>query len=585
MKNEEYLHNIRHTASHLLAATVLKLWPDTKRAIGPATETGFYYDFDFSTPIREEDLSKIEDEMRKILPTWTTTTHEEVSVEEAKKRFINEPYKLELIEEFANEGKTLTIYKTGDYEDLCKGGHLEHPDKELMAFKLLSIAGAYWRGDEKNKMLTRIYGTAFPKQKALDDYLHMLEEAKKRDHKKLGPQLDLFFFDETAPGMTYWLPKGLIIYNVLYDFAREKYKKYGYQEVATPQVNKKELFETSGHWQHYRDDMFISPMSYLRGDTKEPLVGTEVFGIKPMNCPNAMTIFRQKLRSYKELPLRLAETTMLHRFELSGTLNGLFRTRQFRQDDAHIFMTSEHVKSEFENILHMIEALYSPFGLTYRFRYGTRPENFLGKSSDWDKAEENLKSVLDNSGQEYFVAEGEGAFYGPKVDILMKDVLGREWQTGTIQLDFQQPKRFNLEYTTSEGTKETPIVFHRAIFGSFERFFGILLEHYAGVFPLWLAPVQIMLLPIADRHQEYAETIQKQLLDAGIRSEVDGTAETLQAKIRNATLQKVPLMGIIGDKEVQNANLTLRNREGENLGQMDLPNFLTFIKEKIDKKI
>ncbi|MGH2611937.1 MAG: threonine--tRNA ligase, partial [Rhabdochlamydiaceae bacterium] len=454
-----------------------------------------------------------------------TTTHVEVSVEDAKKRFAHEPYKLELIEEFANEGKTLTIYKTGSYEDLCKGGHLDNPAKELVALKLLSIAGAYWRGSEKNKMLTRIYGTAFPTQKALDEHLNLLEEAKKRDHKKLGPQLDLFFFDETAPGMTYWLPKGLIAYNALYDFAREKYKKYEYLEVATPQLNKKGLYETSGHWQHYRNDMFISPMSYLRGDTEEPLEGTEVFGVKPMNCPNAMTIFKQKLRSYKELPLRLAETTLLHRFELSGTLNGLFRTRQFRQDDAHIFLQIDQIQDQFEALLIMIEEMYDPFGLTYRFRYGTRPEKFMGESKDWDIAENSLKTVLEASGKEYIEELGEGAFYGPKVDILMKDVLGREWQTGTIQLDFQQPKRFGLEYTTTEGKKETPIVFHRAIFGSFERFFGILLEHYAGIFPPWLAPVQITLLPIADRHGGYAEKLQKQLIEAGIRSEVDATSE------------------------------------------------------------
>ncbi len=585
MKQEENLQNLRHTSAHLLAAAVQKLYPDTKRAIGPAIENGFYYDFEFSKPLHEEDLPKIEEEMKKILKTWSSTSHEEISLQEAKKRFAHEPYKIELIEELAKEGKKLTVYKNGNYEDLCKGGHTDNPAKEIGAVKLLSLAGAYWRGSEKNKMLTRIYGISFSTQAKLDEYLLMLEETKKRDHKKLASQLELFFFDDTAPGMAYWLPKGLILYNTLYAFAREMYKKYDYQEVATPQLNKKELYETSGHWAHYRDDMFVSPMSYLRSESNNPMEGSEVFGLKPMNCPNHMRIFAHKTRSYHELPLRLAETTSLHRFELSGTLNGLFRIRQFRQDDAHIFIYPEQAKQEFESLLKMIEEMYSPFNLTYRFRFGTRPEKHLGEATDWDLAENVLRKVLNTSGKEYFEVAGEGAFYGPKVDILMKDSLGREWQTGTIQLDIQQPKRFDLHYIDSEGIEKMPFVFHRAIVGSFERFLGILIEHYAGAFPLWLAPVQVSLLPIADRHAQYAQKVAKKLKQQGIRVEVDNSSETLQSKIRNATLQKVPFMGIIGDKEIAAEAVSVRSRAGENLGSQSFDDFLQKVKQDIDKKI
>ncbi len=585
MNTSDNLQNLRHTSAHLLAAAVQKLYPDAKRAIGPAIESGFYYDFEFNKPLTEEDLPKIEEEMKTILKTWTKTDHREVTNNEAMKQFNNEPYKLELIEEFAKEGKTLTIYKNGEYEDLCKGGHAENPAKEIGAFKLLSLAGAYWRGSEKNKMLTRIYGTAFSTQAQLDEYLLMQEEAKKRDHKKLASQLELFFFDDTAPGMAYWLPKGLTLYNTLYSFAREMYRKYGYQEVATPQLNKKELYETSGHWAHYRDDMFLSPMSYLRDESDNPMEGSEVFGVKPMNCPNHMRIFAHKTRSYHDLPLRLAETTSLHRFELSGTLNGLFRIRQFRQDDAHIFIYPEQAKQEFESLLKMIEEMYSPFNLTYRFRFGTRPDSHLGEASDWDIAEDVLRKVLNASGKEYFELAGEGAFYGPKVDILMKDSLGREWQTGTIQLDIQQPKRFGLHYIDSEGSEKMPFVFHRAIVGSFERFLGILIEHFAGVFPLWMAPIQVALLPIADRHVEYAQKVKKQLEQHDIRVEVSDNADTLQAKIRNATLQKVPLMGIIGDKEIAAEAISVRSRAGENLGSQAINDFLQKVKQDIDKKI
>lgn len=571
--NQEQLNNLRHSTAHLLAAAVLRLWPDTKLTIGPAIENGFYYDFDFAQPISESDLPKIEKKMADTLKEWNEFTHREVSPDEAREYYNDNPYKLELIDEIVKKGEKITFYKSGRFEDLCRGGHSEHPNQDIGAFKLLSLAGAYWRGNEKNKMLTRIYGTAFPTQKELDDYLNVLEEAKKRDHKRLGRELDLFMFVDTAPGMAYWLPKGLLMYNSLYDFAREMYRKYGYQEVSTPMLNKKELYETSGHWGHYQQDMFVSNMGEH-----------EVFGIKPMNCPNAMTIFGSRTRSYHELPLRLAETSVLHRFELSGTLNGLFRTRQFRQDDAHIFMMQEQIKEEFQNIMNMIEEMYQPFGLSYRLRFGTRPDHFMGDSKDWDQAEKMLKEVLEQSGKEFFEAEGEGAFYGPKVDILMKDSLGREWQTGTIQLDYQQPKNFNLEYISSSGKAKMPVVMHRAIFGSFERFLGVLIENYAGAMPLWLSPVQVVLLPIADRHAEFALQAAKQLRQAGIRVEVDSRQETLQAKIREATLQRTPFMGIIGDKEIAEDAISVRTRTGEDQGKIELSRFLQKVREDIDKK-
>lgn len=584
MTNSE-LSNLRHSCAHLLAAAVLNLYPKTRLTIGPAIENGFYYDFDFEKPIAEVDLPKIEVEMRKILPAWTGFTHREVSEKEAREIFKNNAYKLELLEEIVAKGEKITLYKAGDFEDLCRGGHSENPAKEIGAIKLLSVAGAYWRGSEKNKMLTRVYGTCFSSQKELDEHLNMLEEAKKRDHKKLGPALDLFFFHETSPGMAYWLPKGLVLYNTLYAFIREMYVKYGYLEVATPILNKKGLYETSGHWSHYKDDMFLSPMSYITGESKEILEGAEVFGVKPMNCPNAMTIFGSKTRSYNDLPLRLADTSLLHRFELSGTLNGLFRIRQFRQDDAHIFITPEQAKAEFDKIMAMIEEIYSPFGLSYKLRFGTRPENALGETKDWKLAEGILKEAIGKSGKEFFTAEGEGAFYGPKVDILMTDSLGREWQTGTAQLDIQQPKRFGLNFINSEGKQQMPFVFHRAILGSFERFIGILIEHYAGAFPLWLSPVQVTLLPITDKHNDYAQKVADELLKNGIRAQVDQRSERLQAKIREATLQKVPYLGIIGDKETEKRSVSIRTLNGQDLGSMNLSQFLQKVKEEIDKKV
>jgi len=583
--DKEKLQNLRHSAAHLLAAAVLKLYPGAHNAIGPAIEEGFYQDFDLGqNKISELDLPKIEEEMQTIVKNWHNFEVKEVSVQEAKEAFKHNPYKSELIDEFAKSGKKIILNNPGDFLDLCKGGHIENPSEELKHFKLLKLAGAYWRGSEKNKMLTRIYGTAFFNQKELDDYLRMLEEAEKRDHKKLGPNLELFLMDETSPGMHYWLPKGLTIYNQLLSFSKKIHEQNGYLEIATPILNKKGLYETSGHWYHYRDDIFISPMSYLRGDNKDPYEGAEVFGIKPMNCPNAMVVFRSKTRSYRDLPMRLYETTLLHRFELSGTLNGLFRTREFRQDDSHIFLAISQIGEEFKKIMQLIEIFYSAFNLKYRLRFGTRPDNFMGEEKDWDIAEDRLKKVLDESKQEYLVVEGEGAFYGPKVDILMKDSLGREWQTGTIQLDFQQPKNFGLKYADSQGKETQPVVLHRAIFGSFERFLGILIEHFEGHFPLWLSPIQVVLLPIADRHVEFAKKIEDKLREHGIRVEVDSSAERLQAKIRTHTLQKVPYLGIIGDKEIESSGLSVRIRS-KDLGLTPIDKFLEELKKEIDNKI
>lgn len=574
MENKEKLERLRHSSAHLLAAAVLKLWPDTLLTIGPAIENGFYYDLEFSKPISDEDLPKIEEKMVEILKSWDGFTSREVTKEEALEFYKNNIYKRELIKEIVEKGEPITFYKAGNFEDLCRGGHSEIPREEIGAFKLTSLAGAYWLGDEKNKMLTRIYGTAFPTQKELDDYLNLLEEAKKRDHKKLGRELELFAFDETAPGMVYWLPKGQIIYKALLKFVQDKYAEFGYQEVATPILNKKELYETSGHWSHYKDDMFLSDMGEH-----------EVFGIKPMNCPNAMKIFTFKTYSYHDLPLRLAETSSLHRFELSGTLNGLFRIRQFHQDDAHVFVTKDMVEEEFKNIMSMIKKMYEPFGIKYKLRFGTRPEKALGEEKDWDLTEGILRNVLGKSDEDYFEAKKEGAFYGPKVDILMTDSLGREWQTGTVQLDIQQPKRFDLKYTEKDGSLQMPFVFHRAILGSFERFLGILIEHYAGKFPLWLSPVQIAILPISDRHLEQSEKLAKTLGGKGIRVEVLRKSQTLQARIREATLQKIAYMGIIGDREIEKNGVSLRDREGKDHGFIEIDTLSDKLEVEIDKKI
>jgi threonyl-tRNA synthetase len=574
--NPEQLQNLRHSLAHLLAAAVLKLHPSAKRTIGPAIENGFYYDFEFDEPITEKDLPKIEKEMKKLMKSWKSFDRKEVTAEEAREFFKDNPYKLELIEEFSKDGQTLTFYSSGDFTDLCRGGHTDDLSKtDPDSFKLEKLAGAYWRGDEKNKMLTRIYGLAFESSKKLSEHLTMLEEAAKRDHKKLGPQMELFMFHPTAPGEPYWLPKGMVIFNELLNFWRKEHSKRNYHEISAPLVNKKELWLTSGHWDHYKENMFIADMGE-----------NDVYGVKAMNCPNAMLVFGSKLRSYRDLPLRFSDTDILHRYELAGTLNGLLRVRSFRQDDSHNFITEEMIEDEYQRIFEITELFYGIFGLQYRFRLGTRPEGFLGDIETWNRAESKLKSILEKSGKQYFVEEGDGAFYGPKVDILMKDALGREWQTGTIQLDFQQPQRFGLEYVSEDGSRKTPVVIHRVIYGSMERFIGLLIEHYAGIFPLWLSPVQISILPISENQKEYAEKIAAELKNAveGLRVEIDSRPESIGKKIREATLQKIPYQIILGEKEQTAEKIAVRTRSGQDLGQIELAEFAAKIKTEIEQK-
>ena len=567
------LDNLRHSAAHLLAAAVKQLWPDTHNAIGPSIENGFYQDFDFGkVKISEADLPKIEQKMREMLKSWGPFVEKEVSVEQALKDFANNPYKIELIHEFAKEGKKITENDPGHFLDLCKGGHSQNPKEELKHFKLLSIAGAYWRGDEKNKMLTRIYGTIFPTKEELDKYLWQKEEAKKRDHKILGPKLELFMFHETAPGMAYWLPKGVKLYNQLVEFWRNEHEKRGYLETFSPLLNKKELFITSGHYDHYWKDMFVANMGK-----------NEVYGLKAMNCPNAMVIFGFKPRSYKDLPLRISDTDPLHRFELSGVLNGLLRVRLFRQDDAHIFVSEDQIESEFEKLFEIVERFYSIFNLTYSFRLGKRPDKFMGDPNVWDHAEHSLEEILKKSGKEYIVAEKEGAFYGPKIDILMKDTLGRQWQMGTLQLDFQQPARFKLVYTDAHGKDKTPVAIHRVIYGSLERFIGILIEHYAGAFPLWLSPIQVKVITVSDKFAAYAKSVHNALLKEGIRSELDEENNTVGKKIRQSTLQKIPYTVIIGEREVTAKQCSVRTREGKDLGLLRVNDFTNKLKEQIEK--
>ena len=572
--NSNELNNLRHSTAHLLAAAISELYPTSKNTIGPAIENKFYYDFDFGEiKITENDFPKIEQKMHEIVQNWNSFEKHDVSAKDALLEFSNNEYKCELIKEFESQNQDITIYQSGDFRDLCKGGHIENPSKEIKNFKLLSVAGAYWRGNEKNKMLTRIYGTAFFTQEDLENYLNMLLEAEKRNHRKLGKELELFMFHETAPGMAYFLPKGVKIYNELVDYWRTEHEKYNYQEIFSPLLNKKELYEISGHWDHYRENMFLT-------QTEE----SETYALKPMNCPNAMVIYGTKTRSYKELPLKLGDTDALHRFEMSGTLNGLLRTREFRQDDAHIFITEDQIKDSFKELFEITEKFYSVFGLNYTFRLGTRPESFMGDENLWDKAEKNLKEILEESKKDFFILEGDGAFYGPKIDILMKDSLGREWQMGTIQLDFQLPRRFNLKYTDKDGTEKTPVVIHRVIYGSFERFIGIITEHFGGNFPVWLSPVQAKIIPISDKFEDYTNEVFQKLKDSKIRVEIDNRNETLGSKIRDAQNEKIPYMLIIGQKEVSDQNITVRKNNSKDMETFSVTEFLEFITKTINTK-
>ncbi|MCX6726281.1 MAG: threonine--tRNA ligase [Candidatus Shapirobacteria bacterium] len=577
--NSEKLHKLRHSAEHVMHQAVKELYPQIHLAMGPATDEGFYNDFDPNgLVISEADFPKIEQRMQEIIDLNLPITQSFISETEARELFKDNPYKLEWIDGIAKDGGKFSIFWTGEpggknsMVDFCIGPHIKSTG-EIKAFKLLSVAGAYWHGDEKNKMLTRIYGTAFESQKELDEYLFMIEEAKKRDHRKLGPQLGIFFLDETAPGMPYWLPKGTIIINELLKFWREEHQKRGYLETITPLLNKKSLYETSGHWEHYQNNMFIA-------DMKED----GIYCLKPMNCPNAMTIFSKTKHSYRELPLRLSDCDTLHRHEKSGELNGLLRVQKFAQDDAHIFVMESQIKDEYERILDIAKLFYSIFDIKFKIRLGTRPDDFMGDIATWDQAEKDLQKIMEDAKIEFYIGKGEGAFYGPKLDIMMNDCMGRDWQTGTIQLDFQLPRKFDLKYTDSDGLEKTPVVIHRVIYGSLERFMGILIEHFAGAFPVWLSPVQAKLIPITDAQHEYANKILAQLKEQGIRAEIDDRSEKMQAKIRDAQLEKIPYMLIIGKREVELGSMAVRQRDGQDLGAMPINDFIAKVKEQINTK-
>ena len=572
--NEEDLEGKKaywHTAAHIMAQAVKRLFPNTKLTIGPAIDNGFYYDFDSENSFSDEDKLKIEEEMKKIIKEDLAIERFALPKDEALELMKDEPYKVELINELP-DGEEISFYKQGEYTDLCAGPHLLSTGK-VKAIKILSSSSAYWRGDEKNKILQRVYGIAFPKTSELEAYLFMIEEAKKRDHRKLGKELDLFFFDETAPGMAYWLPKGFTMLNTLIEFWRKEHQKRGYQEFSGPQLNSSELWKTSGHWDHYKDDMFVLEDA----DGKEQ-------ALKPMNCPNSIRIFSSKLRSYKDLPLRFNDVDVIHRNEKSGQLNGLFRVRMFRQDDSHNYVTEDQIGDEIKDILEIAKKMYSIFGLEYQLTLSTRPDDFMGEISFWDRAESDLKKVLNEICGEnnYRINEGDGAFYGPKIDIKMKDCLGREWQMGTVQLDFQLPQRFNISYIDKDGNKKFPIMIHRAILGSFERFIGIITEHFAGAFPMWLAPVQIKVLPIADAHHEYSKMLVEKFIDAGLRVELDDRNEKIGYKIREAQLEKVPYMLVIGEKEIEANSVGVRSRKDGDLGSMSIDEFIAKAKKEIE---
>ncbi len=559
-----------HTTSHIMAQAIKRLYPEIKLAIGPSIDNGFYYDFDTKVAFTPEMLEAIEKEMKKIIKEDLPIERFELPRKEALELMKDEPYKVELINDLP-EGETISFYKQGEFTDLCAGPHLTSTGK-VKAVKLLSSSGAYWRGDEKNKMLQRIYGISFPKASQLDEYINMIEKKKKRDHRKLGKELDLFFFDETAPGMAYWMPKGFTLMNTLIEFWRKEHKKRGYQEFSGPQLNSSVLWKTSGHWDHYKEDMFV----LTDADGNEQ-------ALKPMNCPNSIKIYQTKLRSYKDLPLRFNDVDVIHRNEKSGQLNGLFRVRMFRQDDSHNYVTEEQIGSEIKDIVEIADKMYKVFGLEYKLSLSTRPDDFMGEIETWNRAEEDLKKVLTDicGGEDKFsINEGDGAFYGPKIDITMKDCLGREWQMGTVQLDFQLPQRFNLHYIDKDGNKKTPIMIHRAIFGSFDRFIGIITEHFAGAFPTWLAPVQVRVLPISDSHKEYAEKLKKEFEENEIRVEIDEREEKIGYKIREAQLQKIPYMLIIGDKEVEANAVGVRSRKDGDIGAMPIADFIEKIKEE-----
>jgi len=587
------LYRIRHSAAHVMAQAVIDRFgssDEVELGIGPPIENGFYYDFKLPRSLTEEDLVWIENRMRKIVAGKHPFHVRSMSSDEARTLFAGQSLKLELIaglaaggeDEYGNTQSSttkppITVYQQDTFIDLCRGPHVPETSAiDPNGFKLLSIAGAYWRGDSSRPMLQRIYGTAWRNKQELDDHLHRLEEAEKRDHRKLGKTLELFHLDQTAPGMPYWLPNGLKILNLLIEFWRDEHEKRGYQEIASPLINEKSLWEKSGHWEHYKDNMFIIPIS-------EHIT----YGVKPMNCPNAMIVYNLKTRSYRDLPLRLSDCDILHRNERSGTLHGLLRVQRIQQDDAHIFVTEDQIEEEYDRILDITRLFYGIFEMKYSFRLGTRPADFLGDVESWDRAEAALRRILDrHAGRgQYVVADGDGAFYGPKVDILMDDALGRSWQMGTIQLDFQLPRRFDCGYSAEDGSKKTPVVIHRVIYGSLERFIGILIEHTAGAFPVWLAPVQARLLPVADRHLPYCVEVKQIMRDQGIRVDIDESNNRLNGKIREAQGQKIPYMLVVGDRDVSGRALSVRLRTSEDLGPMLIEDFANLVRRVADSRV
>ena len=562
----------RHTTSHIMAQAIKRLYPDTKLAIGPSIADGFYYDVDRDTPLTSEDLEKIEAEMKKIVKEDLKLERFELPRAEAiafmKEK--EEPYKVELIEDLP-EDAVISFYRQGEFTDLCAGPHLMST-KPVKAFKLTSLAGAYWRGSEKNKMLQRIYGTAFTKKAELEEYLHMIEEAKKRDHRKLGKELGLFMFAEEGPGFPFFLPKGMTLKNTLIDYWREIHLREGYQEVSTPVILSRKLWETSGHWDHYKENMYTT------------VIDDEDYAIKPMNCPGGMLVYKSQPRSYRDLPLRVGELGLVHRHEKSGQLHGLMRVRCFTQDDAHIFMTQDQITDEIKGVTRLINEVYSQFGFDYFVELSTRPEDSMGSDEDWEMATNGLRNALDEMGLKYIVNEGDGAFYGPKIDFHLRDSIGRTWQCGTIQLDFQLPQRFEAEYVAEDGTKKRPIMIHRVCFGSIERFIGILIEHFAGKFPVWLAPVQVKVIPVSEKSMEYAQGVYDQLKAAGIRTELDRKDEKVGYKIRQAQLEKVPFMLVLGEKEAAEGKITVRSRDKGDLGVADLSTFIADVKKMTETR-
>jgi len=553
LKDKEGLDALRHSVAHLLAAAVMELYPNAKRTIGPAIENGFYFDFEFEKPITEEDLPKIEAKMREILPNWDKFERHELNAAEAKKEYPNNQFKHELIDEFTKDGKKVSFYKSGDYWDLCRGGHLSSMKKvKVDSFKLTKLAGAYWRGSEKNPMLTRIYGLAFAAKKELDEHLKQQEEAEKRDHRKIGKELDLFSFNEVTPGSPFFHPKGAFMFIKLQSFLRELYPSWGYQEVITPLIYDSDLWKQSGHWEHFRQHMFEVQM-----DHKEA-------ALKPMNCPSHILIYKTRTRSYRDLPLRITDFAPLHRNEIKGTLGGLMRVRKFSQDDCHVFCTPEQIKQEVKSHIAHAKYIYQDiFGFDFNIELSTNPEKAMGSAEMWEVAEKSLKEVLDESGLKYNINPGGGAFYGPKIDFHIKDALGRSWQCGTEQLDFQQPQRFNVEYKGADNADHNVVMLHRTVLGSIERFLGILIEHFAGKFPLWLSPVQIRILTVADRFNDYANKIKEEFERHNLRVEIDSSAESIGKKVFNAQNEKIPLIVTVGEKEESSNTVAVRTLEGK----------------------